>query len=170
MLNTKITQSEPKRLLQQQNHQKNKDAQGDVRQDKRRSAAPRIASAQADAETKITRAVDTHTKTPRSQNSQVDEKRTAKLTIWVEPRVKEGYQRKADREEVSLSSVCAETLKISLQNDADIHYSATLKPLIEATIDRRMIARDNRMASLLVRACIAIEQTRSISFNSLGRH
>jgi hypothetical protein len=50
-----------------------------------------------------------------------------------------------------------------------IHYSATLKPLIEATIDRRMIARDNRMASLLVRACIAIEQTRSISVNTLGR-
>jgi hypothetical protein len=41
--------------------------------------------------------------------------------------------------------------------------------LIEATIDRRMIARDNRMASLLVRACIAIEQTRSISVNTLGR-
>jgi hypothetical protein len=83
--------------------------------------------------------------------------------------VKEGYQRQADREEVSLSSVCAEALKISLHHDADIHYSATLKPLIEATIDRRMIARDNRMASLLVRACIAIEQTRSISVNTLGR-
>ena len=156
-------------FINQEKTTKNKDARGDVRQDKRRSAAPRLASAQADAGTKITRAVDVHTKTPRSQNSQVGEKRTVKLTIWVEPRVKEGYQRKADREEVSLSSVCAEALKVSLQHDADIHYSATLKPLIEATIDRRMIARDNRLASLLVRACIAIEQTRSISVNTLGR-
>jgi hypothetical protein len=32
-----------------------------------------------------------------------------------------------------------------------------------------MTARDNRLASLLVRACIAIEQTRSISVNVLGR-
>jgi hypothetical protein len=166
---TKNPQIQSEIYQNQENQRKNKDARGDVRQDKRRSAAPRFASAQADAETKITRAVDTHTKTPRSQNSQVDEKRTAKLTIWVEPRVKEGYQRKADREEVSLSSVCAEALKISLQHDADIHYSATLKPLIEATIDRRMIARDNRMASLLVRACIAIEQTRGVAVNILGR-
>ena len=41
--------------------------------------------------------------------------------------------------------------------------------MIEATINRRMIARDNRLASLLVRACIAIEQTRSIAVNTLGR-
>ena len=32
-----------------------------------------------------------------------------------------------------------------------------------------MIARDNRMASLLVRACMAIEQTRSLTVNVLGR-
>ena len=169
MLDQKLPHYESEIYKNQENQRKNKDARGDVRQDKRRSSPPRSASGQADAETKIPRAVDTHTKTPRSQNSQVDEKRTAKLTIWVEPRVREGYQRQADREEVSLSSVCAEALKISLQHDADIHYSATLKPLIEATIDRRMIARDNRMASLLVRACIAIEQTRSISVNTLGR-
>jgi hypothetical protein len=169
MLSNKLPHTRSDIFQNGENPQKTKDARGDVRQDKRRSSPPRSASAQADAETKITRAVDTHTKTPRSHNSQVDEKRTAKLTIWVEPRVKEGYQRQADREEVSLSSVCAEALKISLHHDADIHYSATLKPLIEATIDRRMIARDNRMASLLVRACIAIEQTRSISVNTLGR-
>ena len=32
-----------------------------------------------------------------------------------------------------------------------------------------MAARDNRMASLLVRACIAIEQTRGVAVNVLGR-
>ena len=32
-----------------------------------------------------------------------------------------------------------------------------------------MVARDNRLALLLVRACIGIEQTRSLTVNVLGR-
>jgi hypothetical protein len=169
MINNSLPHSHQIIVLHQEKQQKTKTARGDVRQDKRRSQPPRSAAAQPAAGTKIARAVGMNTKTPRAQNSKVNEKRTAKLTIWVEPRVKEAYQRKADREGGYLSSVCAEALKAYLQQDADIHYSATLKPLIEATIDRRMIARDNRLASLLVRACIAIEQTRTIAVNTLGR-
>jgi hypothetical protein len=44
-----------------------------------------------------------------------------------------------------------------------------LTPVFENVLKRYMSARDNRLASLLVRACIAIEQTRSISVNTLGR-
>jgi|RhiMetdeSRZDD1v2_1073273.scaffolds.fasta_scaffold244001_1 hypothetical protein len=43
MLNTKISHSEPKILLQQQNNQKTKDAHGDVRQDKRAKTSARTA-------------------------------------------------------------------------------------------------------------------------------
>lgn len=48
-------------------------------------------------------------------------------------------------------------------------YGALLTPVFERILKRYMTARDNRLASLLVRACIAIEQTRSISVNTLGR-
>ena len=48
-------------------------------------------------------------------------------------------------------------------------YGALLTPVFESVLKRYMTARDNRMAILIVRACIAIEQTRSISVNTLGR-
>ena len=51
----------------------------------------------------------------------------------------------------------------------DMAYGALLTPVFESVLKRYMSARDNRLASLLVRACIAIEQTRSITVNVLGR-
>ena len=48
-------------------------------------------------------------------------------------------------------------------------YGALLTPVFENTLKRYMTARDNRLASLLVRACIAIEQTRGVAVNILGR-
>jgi hypothetical protein len=67
------------------------------------------------------------------------------------------------------SSVGAELLKRGLQTDLDMAYGALLTPVFESVLKRYMAARDNRLASLLVRACIAIEQIRSISVNTLGR-
>jgi len=96
-------------------------------------------------------------------------KRKEKLTIWVDPIDIDKIRLKAKKAGASLSSVAGEALKKGLKEEVDLDYSISLKPLIEATIDRRMIARDNRMASLLVRACIAIEQTRGVAVNILGR-
>jgi hypothetical protein len=48
-------------------------------------------------------------------------------------------------------------------------YGALLTPVFENVLKRYMTARDNRLALLLVRACIAIEQTRSLTVNVLGR-
>lgn len=95
--------------------------------------------------------------------------RKEKFTLWLDPIDIDKIRRKARKAGASLSSIGGEALKKGLKEEVDLDYSISLKPLIEATIDRRMIARDNRMASLLVRACIAIEQTRSISVNTLGR-
>ena len=117
------------------------------------------------------RAVQLNTKTIRSQNTNIDNSRTAQLTVWVEPRVKAEVIRRATEigGKATPSSVGAELLKRGLQADLDMAYGALLTPVFESVLKRYMTARDNRMAILLVRACIAIEQTRGISVNILGR-
>jgi hypothetical protein len=99
----------------------------------------------------------------------VHKMRKEKLTLWVDPIDIDKIRRKAKKAGASLSSIGGEALKKGLKEEVDLDYSISLKPLIEATIDRRMIARDNRMAALLVRACISIEQTRGVAVNILGR-
>jgi hypothetical protein len=106
-----------------------------------------------------------------TQNTFIDNSRTAQLTLWVEPRVKAEVIRRAIEigGKATPSSVGAELLKRGLQTDLDMAYGALLTPVFENVLKRYMAARDNRLASLLVRACIAIEQTRSIAVNTLGR-
>ena len=169
MLNTKISQTEPKILLEQQNLQKNKDAHGDVRQDKRAKTSARSASAQPARSHIPMRAQPLNTKTTRSQNTPIATRRKEKLTLWVDPIVKAEVQRRAKRERLSDSEVGAALLKKGIQVDLDIAYGALLTPVFENTLKRYMTARDNRMALLLVRACIAIEQTRGVAVNILGR-
>jgi hypothetical protein len=169
MLNTKISQTEPKILLQQQNNQKNKDAHGDVRQDKRAETSARIASLQPARSHIPMRAEHSDTKTPRSQNTLSARKPKEKLTLWIDPIVKAEVQRRAKRQGLSESEAGAALLKKGIQVDIDMSYGALLTPVFENVLRRYMAARDNRMASLLVRACIAIEQTRGVAVNVLGR-
>src|SRR4029434_9395485 len=169
MLNTKIFHSEPKILLQQQNHQKNKDAHGDVRQDKRAKTSARPATAQPARSHISMRAEHSDTKTPRSQNALSARKPKEKLTLWIDPIVKAEVQRRAKRQGLSESEAGAALLKKGIQVDVDTSYGALLTPVFENVLRRYMSARDNRRASLLVRACIAIEQTRGVAVNVLGR-
>src|SRR5437773_12539116 len=117
------------------------------------------------------RAVRLNTKTTRSQNPNNGTFRTAKLTLWVEPRVKAEVIRRATEigGNATPSAVGAALLKRGIQTDLDMAYGALLTPVFENVLKRYMAARDNRMASLLVRACIAIEQTRGVAVNILGR-
>jgi hypothetical protein len=140
-----------------------------VGQDKARIASARIGTRQPAPETKFTRAKPLHSKLPRSQNQPTRTKRTKKLTLWVEPIVKDELARIAKREGLSLSKSGAAFLKRSLQQNIDLSYSALLTPIIEAAIDKRMNARDNRLAWLMVRNIFASEQTRAIAANILGR-
>jgi hypothetical protein len=91
------------------------------------------------------------------------------LTLWVEPIVKAEVHRRAAENGVYPSEAGAVLLKKGIQVDLDMAYGALLTPVFENVLKRYMTARDNRLASLLVRACIAIEQTRSVSVNVLGR-
>jgi hypothetical protein len=140
-----------------------------VRQDKARISSAQVRTRQPAPLTKYTREQSLNSKLPRSQNSPTRNKRTKKLTLWVEPIVKDELERIAKREGLSLSKSGAAFLKRSLQQNIDLSYSALLTPIIEAAIDKRMNARDNRLAWLLVRVAFASEQTRAITTNILGR-
>jgi hypothetical protein len=140
-----------------------------VVQDKARISSAQVRTRQPAPLTKNTREQSLNSKLPRSQNRPTRNKRTKKLTLWVEPIVKDELERIAKREGLSLSKSGAAFLKRSLQQNIDLEYSALLTPIIEAAIDKRMNARDNRLAWLLVRVAFASEQTRAIATNILGR-
>jgi len=153
----------------QENPQKTKDAHGDVRQDKRGKNTARSASRQP-ARTDIPmRAEALNTKTTRTQNTNSPSGPKEQLTLWVDPIDKAEVLRRAEREGIYPSTVGAQLLKKGLQADLDMEYGALLTPVFENILKRYMRARDNRLASLLVRACISIEQTRSVAVNTLGR-
>jgi hypothetical protein len=153
----------------QENGTKNKDAHGDVRQDKRAKTSARTASAQPARSHIPMRAEPLTTNTPRSQNTPNARKAKEKLTLWIDPIVKAEVQRRAKRQGLSESEAGSALLKKGIQVDVDMSYGALLTPVFENVLRRYMAARDNRLASLLVRACIAIEQTRGVAVNILGR-
>jgi hypothetical protein len=169
MPNNSNPQSQRYIFSNQSNHTKNKDAHGDVRQDKRAKTSARPATTQPARSHIPMRAEQTDTKTPRSQNTLSARKPKEKLTLWIDPIVKAEVQRRAKRQGLSESEVGAALLKKGIQVDVDMSYGALLTPVFENVLRRYMAARDNRMASLLVRACIAIEQTRGVAVNILGR-
>jgi poly-D-alanine transfer protein DltD len=140
-----------------------------VRQDKARIASARTGTAQPAQLTKYTREQPVNSTLPRSQNRPTPNKRTKKLTLWVEPIVKEELERIANREGLSLSKSGAAFLKRSLQQHIDLEYSALLTPIIETAIEKRMRSRDSRLAWLLVRVAFDTGQTRSLVTNILGR-
>jgi hypothetical protein len=72
-------------LLQQQNHQKTKDAHGDVRQDKRAKTTARSASAQPARSHIPMRAVPLTTNTHRIQNREVQKKSAEKMQVYSKP-------------------------------------------------------------------------------------
>ena len=115
------------------------------------------------------RAEQLNTKTPRSQNPPIDSRPKEQLCLWVDPIVKAEIHRRAKREGLYPSTVGAKLLKKGLQADLDMEYGALLTPAFENILKRYMVARDNRLALLLVRTSIAIEQTRSVAVNTLGR-
>jgi hypothetical protein len=169
MSNNPRPQSQKYIFTNQEKATKNKDAHGDVRQDKRAKTSARIASARPARSDIPMRAEQLNTKTPRSQNPPITNGPKEQLCLWVDPIVKAEIHRRAKREGLYPSTVGAELLKKGLQADLDMEYGALLTPAFENILKRYMTARDNRMALLLVRACIAVEQTRSLTVNVLGR-
>ena len=149
MPNNLHPQSQRYIFTNQENGTKNKDAHGDVRQDKRAKTSARSASAQPARSHIPMRAEPLNTKTPRSQNTPIATRRKEKLTLWVDPIDKAEVQRRAERERLSDSEAGAALLKKGIQVDLDIAYGALLTPVFENTLKRYMAARDNRMAILV---------------------
>ena len=153
----------------QANTTKNQNAHGDVGQDKRAFTRARIRSGQPARSDIPMRAEALTTNTPRSQNRPDHKRRTVQLTIWVEPIVKADIQRRAQREQLSISAVGAAFLEKALQQNTDLEYGALLRPIIESAIKANLQAMSTRLALLLVRVAFASEQTRSLVTNILGR-
>jgi hypothetical protein len=171
MLNLKFPHSQSDIFQNGKNPQKNKTAHGDVWQDKSARQSERTASPQPVRSHTPMRSDAKTTKNPRSQNPLIATGPKVPFTMWVEPIVKAEVLRRAALSggEVSPSQAGNALLKRGIQTDLDVQYGALLTPAFESILKRYMTARDNRLASLLVRACIAIEQTRSIAVNVLGR-
>jgi hypothetical protein len=156
-------------FINQGNTTKNKDAHGDVRQDKRAKTSARVPSQQPARSDIPMRAQPLTTNTPRSQNSPLAKRRTVQLTLWTNPIVKAEIQRIAKREGLSDSAVGAAFLEKALQQNADLEYGALLRPLIESAIQANLQTMSTRLALLLVRVAFASEQTRSLVTNILSR-
>ena len=169
MVNNSHPHSHQNVFSNQANTTKNKDAHGDVRQDKRAFTRARIASRQPARSHIPMRAQPTDNKTPRSQNTPVAKRRTVQLTLWTNPIVKAEIQRIAKREGLSVSTVGAAFLEKALQQNADLEYGALLRPIIEHAIQTNLQTMSTRLALLLVRVAFASEQTRSLVTNILKR-
>ena len=169
MVNNSHPHSHQNVFSNQANPTKNKDAHGDLGQDKRVFTRARIASRQPARSHIPMRAQPTDNKTPRSQNAPVAKRRTVQLTLWTNPIVKAEIQRIAKREGLSESAVGAAILEKALQQNADLEYGALLRPIIESAIKDNLQTMSTRLALLLVRVAFASEQTRSLVTNILKR-
>jgi hypothetical protein len=139
------------------------------RQDKGRISSARTGTPQPAPQEKPIRPHTLNTTAPRSKNKPTPKRKTVHLTIWIDPIVKRELQRLAAQEGLTVSKTAAAFLEQALQNNVDMQYSALLTPIIEAAIDKRLRARDTRLSWLLTRNAFAVEQTRTIVVNILGR-
>jgi hypothetical protein len=105
----------------------------------------------------------------RSQKPPKAASKTAKVTLWIKPIVKQELERMAKREGLSLSAAGAAFLEEALRQKLHIQHAVLLQPIIEQAIRRQMRGISTRLAWLLVRVAFDAGQTRSLVTNVLGR-
>ncbi|HZM25548.1 MAG TPA: hypothetical protein VFC02_27610 [Anaerolineales bacterium] len=169
MTDTTVHHSDQFIFLKQENHRKNKDAHGDVGQDKRANTSARTASRQPARSSIPMRAEQSATKIQRTQNPSIDTGRRVQLCLWVRPIVRDEIERRAKREGIKSSPCGAALLEKALQQTIDLEYSALLRPIIEDAIRENLQRVISRIALLLVRNAFDTGQTRSLAVNILGR-
>lgn len=167
-MNTYKPQAKTNIYTQQPKTTKNKPSFKNVRQDKARFFSAREASRQPAAVTKVDRALPLNKTMVCSHNSNVQQNRTVKLTLWVKPIVKDELERLAKREGLSLSAAGAAFLEKSLQQQVDLQYNALLTPIIEKAIAKNLRRMATRLSWLLVRVAFDAGQIRGIVTNILG--
>jgi hypothetical protein len=168
MTNTRYPHPKPNGFAYQTKYQKREEERGVVVQDKSASKRTRVASGQPALPRNAARSQKMKQDFPRSQNKSSPKRKTVALTLWVDPIMKAKVHKRAEEERISISATGTAFLKIGMQQDADIHYSAFLEPILEKGMDRRMQALGNRLAALLVRVAFDAGQTRAIATNILA--
>jgi hypothetical protein len=146
-------------------------ALGGLRQDKRGSSTARRPSTEPARSATPQRADTLDTKSTRSPRGTGDQTRAVQMSIWVKPIVKaeiqrlvaQGHVKGQEQDKLTVSSVAAALLERAVQGHVDMQYGALLEPVFQHLFDRRMAARDNRLALLLVRNYLVGEQTRGLA-------
>jgi hypothetical protein len=141
----------------------------EVLQDKHREKSVRAATAQPAPREQVPRTRPLHPNTTRSTNGNVPKTRTVQLNLWVSPREKAEVKRLAEQEGLSASATGRAFMVRGMQAHIDMHYSATLPPIIENAIRKEMRGMANRFAWLLVRVAFDTGQTRAVVNNLLSR-
>ena len=169
LMNKNKLQTKTNIYSQQQKTIKNKPSLQNVRQDKRRFSSAAPEPVQPAAGTKITRGAYPHKATMVcSQNESVQQSRTAKTTLWLEPIVRAALEKEARAEGITVSAAGNASIKRDLQRNADLRYNFLLEPIIKNNIDRNMRQISRRLSWLLVRVAFDAGQTRGIVTNILG--
>ena len=140
-----------------------------VRQDKGALDSARLGSAQPAPRTKSVREQAGKGPRVRSQKQPNTATKTAKVTLWIKPIVKEELERIAKREGLSLSAAGAAFLEEALRQKVHVQQAVLLQPIIEQAIRKQMRGISTRLAWLLVRVAYDGGQTRSLVTNVLGR-
>ena len=87
------------------------------------------------------------------------------VTGCIPPHIAQQLERMRDqggREKLSRSSVVADILTKGVQRHVDMQYGATLEPIIERTIERKIDSYSNRIANLAREAFYSAEEGRVI--------
>jgi hypothetical protein len=94
-------------------------------------------------------------------------RQTQQIAGWVLPPIKARIQAMANSQELSESKVVGALVEKALQWDADLHYGALLKPVIEKTLERKIQSQSDRQAHLALNAFYAAEQARILTLHLL---
>jgi hypothetical protein len=142
---------------------------GGLRQDKRRFVPPRSRSDQPAAVRPPSAALTLDTDSDRTHTMTVHKRKKEKLTLWVDPIEIDKLRRIASGQGISVSRAGADYLRSGMEADRGEEYRALLEPVIESILNRRIAARDNRLALLLVRNYLVAEQNRGLNTYLVGR-
>jgi hypothetical protein len=140
-----------------------------VRQDKNALSRVRVARPQPVTPPEDKRTLPPNGNTQRLPTQHSTRRKREYVMLWVEPVVKSELERRAKRNNLSLSAAGGALLKRALQENIDTEYGALLEPIIRQEIRRHLSSFSSRLALLLVRVAFAAEQTRSLVTNVLSR-
>ena len=151
---------------QNQRNARDEDSQS-VLQDKGALTSARVASAQPGPVDKQSRAQALYSKTTRAQKRATTRVKLIHTTLWLHPLVRAEFERIAEREKLSVSSVGASACEEWVRYDIHRQQSAILETKMRQLIREENRALGNRIVFFLMRIAFASEQARILISNVL---